>query len=104
MTVYPARPALFIDGHWLSGEGRATHQVVNPATGAVLAELPLATTADLDAALDAAARGYPLWRATSVDEKAAVLAGAARLMRERVEIIATTATQVKFGQDMANIY
>ncbi len=92
MTVYPARPALFIDGHWLSGEGRATHQVVNPATGAVLAELPLATTADLDAALDAAARGYPLWRATSVDEKAAVLAGAARLMRERVEIIATTAT------------
>ena len=23
MTVYPARPALFIDGHWLSGEGRA---------------------------------------------------------------------------------
>ena len=92
MTAYPVRPALFIDGHWLSGEGRATHQVVNPATGAVLAELPLATTADLDAALDAAARGYPLWRATSVDEKAAVLAGAARLMRERVEIIATTAT------------
>ena len=53
MTAYPARPALFIDGYWLSGEGRASHQVVNPATGAVLAELPLATTADLDAALDA---------------------------------------------------
>ncbi len=92
MTAYLVRPALFIDGRWLSGEGRATHQVTNPATGAVLAELPLATTADLDAALDAAARGYPLWRATSVDEKAAVLTGAARLMRERVDIIATTAT------------
>ena len=92
MTVYPARPALFIDGHWLSGEGRATHAVVNPATGAVLADLPLATTADLDAALDAAARGTKLWRATSVDDKAAVLSGAARLLRERVETIATTAT------------
>ena len=92
MTDYPVRPALFIDGHWLSGEGRATHQVLNPATGAVLAELPLATTADLDAALDAAARGYKLWRPTSVDEKAAVLAGAARLMRERADTIALAAT------------
>ncbi|WP_310473747.1 aldehyde dehydrogenase family protein, partial [Sandarakinorhabdus sp.] len=92
MTAYPVRPALFIDGHWLSGEGRATHQVVNPATGDVLAELPLATTADLDAALDAAARGYPLWRATTTDEKAAVLSGAARLLRERVDVIAATAT------------
>jgi succinate-semialdehyde dehydrogenase / glutarate-semialdehyde dehydrogenase len=92
MTAYAARPALFIDGHWLSGAGRATHQVVNPATGDVLAELPLATSADLDAALDAAARGYPLWRATSVDEKAAVLSGAARHLRERADLIATTAT------------
>ena len=92
MTVYPARPALFIDGHWLSGEGRAARPVINPATGETLAELPLATTADLDAALDAAARGYTLWRATSVDEKTAVLAGAAQLLRERADIIAVTAT------------
>ncbi|WP_310474937.1 NAD-dependent succinate-semialdehyde dehydrogenase, partial [Sandarakinorhabdus sp.] len=40
----------------------------------------------------AAARGYPLWRATTTDEKAAVLSGAARLLRERVDLIATTAT------------
>lgn len=92
MTDYPVRPALFIDGQWLSGEGRAIHQVLNPATGAVLADLPLATVADLDAALDAAARGYKLWRPTSVDDKAAVLAGAARLMRERADTIALTAT------------
>ena len=92
MTAYPARPALFIDGHWLSGQGRDTHAVINPATGDTLAALPLATTEDLDAALDAAARGYILWRATTVDQKAAVLAGAARLLRERAEIIAATAT------------
>ena len=92
MTEYSARPALFIDGHWLSGGGRDSHQVVNPATGDALASVPLATTADLDAALDAAARGYTLWRATSVDEKAAVLSGAARNLRDRVDIIAATAT------------
>jgi succinate-semialdehyde dehydrogenase/glutarate-semialdehyde dehydrogenase len=92
MTAYETSLGLYIDGTWHSGEGRAVHAVVNPASGEVLAELPLATTADLDAALDAAARGYPLWRATSVDEKAAVLAGAARLMRERTERIATVTT------------
>ena len=92
MTAYETSLGLYIDGAWLGGEGRATHAVVNPASGDVLAELPLATTADLDAALDAAERGYPLWRATSVDEKAAVLAGAARLMRERTERIATVTT------------
>lgn len=92
MSDYPVSPALFINGHWLAGDGRATHAVINPATGSVLAELPLATVADLDAALDAAARGYRLWRAASVDERAGVLAGAARLLRERAEQIATVAT------------
>ena len=38
--------------------------MVNPATGATLGELPLATAADLDRALDTAARGYRLWRRT----------------------------------------
>ncbi len=92
MTDYTARPSLFIDGQWLPRGNRDVHQVTNPADGRVLAELPLATPADLDAALDAVQRGYPLWRATSIDEKAAVLAGAARLIRERAELIAITAT------------
>ncbi len=92
MTDYPARPSLFIDGQWLPFGDRDRHRVTNPADGRTLAELPLATTADLDAALDAAQRGYRLWRATSIDDKAAVLVGAARLIRERADLIATTAT------------
>jgi succinate-semialdehyde dehydrogenase/glutarate-semialdehyde dehydrogenase len=83
---------LFIDGEWIGAEGRETHKVVNPATGETLAELPLATAADLDRALDAAARGYKLWRATPADQKAAVLSGAARLLRERIDHIARIAT------------
>ena len=49
---------LYIDGERLGAAGRATHRVINPATGATLGELPLATAADLDRALDTAARGY----------------------------------------------
>ncbi|HEY2677609.1 MAG TPA: NAD-dependent succinate-semialdehyde dehydrogenase [Steroidobacteraceae bacterium] len=83
---------LFIDGEWLDATGRATHRVVNPASGDVLTELPLATPADLDRALDAAARGFKRWRAASAAERSNVLAGAARLLRERIEKIATIAT------------
>ena len=90
--LYDARLALFIDGERLGPSGRSTHPVINPATGETLAELPLATQADLDRALDTAARGFRLWRNTPADERGKVLAGAARLMRERADRIATIAT------------
>jgi succinate-semialdehyde dehydrogenase/glutarate-semialdehyde dehydrogenase len=89
--AYDTTPGLFIDGEWITG-GRDTHAVRDPATGDVLAELPMATVDDLDRALDTAARGYRRWRASSVDDKAAVLSGAARLMRERADLIARIAT------------
>lgn len=84
---------LMIDGQRLSGGGRRTHVVVNPATGAALAELPLADAADLDAALAAAQRGFHRWRDSTPQERAAVLQGAARLMVERQEELARIATQ-----------
>jgi len=90
--TYDPDPKMFIDGERLGAAGRATHRVLNPATGAALAELPLATAADLDRALDTAARGFRRWRAASAAERSRVLAGAAHLMRERIERIATIAT------------
>ncbi|MBX9884880.1 MAG: aldehyde dehydrogenase family protein, partial [Novosphingobium sp.] len=91
-TDYDTNLALVIDGAWIEAGDRDTHNVVNPATGETLAALPLATAADLDSALEAAARGYRQWRATSADERGALLAATARLMRERAEHIATIAT------------
>ncbi len=89
---YQANLALYIDGSWRSGEGRDVHQVLNPATGEVLAELPLATAADLDEALAASAKGFAQWRATDVNARAAVLHKTAALIRERAEHIATLLT------------
>ena len=86
------RLALFIDGGWKLGEGRDLFPVVNPANGETIAEVPLASTADLDAALNAAEAGFALWRATPVEQRAAVLRRTAALLRERVESIATLLT------------
>jgi succinate-semialdehyde dehydrogenase/glutarate-semialdehyde dehydrogenase len=83
---------IYINGSWRRGEGRDVHNVVNPATGAVIAELPLATAADLDEALEATAKGFAHWRAVDVNERAAILHKVAGLIRERAEDIAVLLT------------
>lgn len=90
MSEYPEL-YLMIAGKRLSGEGRATHAVRNPATGETIGQLPLATPQDLDRALETAAAGFARWRKSTPHERAAVLNGAARLMRERIEDIARVA-------------
>ncbi len=82
---------MYIDGKWLDG-GSAGEDVINPATTKVLGRLPHATTADLDRALEAAARGFKAWRKVSPYERSKVLRKAAELLRERRDAIATEMT------------
>ena len=74
---------LFIAGEWVSKGDRKSQEVLNPATGEVLGELPHATEADLDRALAAAEEGFRIWRDKLPEERSAVLRKAASLMRER---------------------
>ena len=92
MSDYPAL-SMIIAGEHVTGGGRRTHAVVNPATGEVIGHLPLADPADLDRALDAAARGFARWRRSSAAERAHVLEGAARLLLERQDMIARNAVR-----------
>jgi succinate-semialdehyde dehydrogenase/glutarate-semialdehyde dehydrogenase len=84
--------ALFIDGAFLSGEGRDSEPVLNPATGQALAQLPHATTADLDRALASAAAAFPIWRRVSAYDRGRILKRAADLIRERKPAIARIMT------------
>lgn len=84
---------LYIDGRFLSGEGRVTEPVYNPATDEVLGALPHATAADLDMAVAAATRAFPAWRATSALDRSAILRRAAQLIRERCDHIARIMTR-----------
>ena len=90
--AYPANLGIYVSGNWRSGEGRDTHNVINPATGDVLAELPLATAGDLDEALEATAKGFADWRAVDVNERAGILHKVAGLIRERAETTAVLLT------------
>lgn len=83
---------LFIDGRWHGIEGRTSIDVVDPATEAVVAVVPAATIADLDAALDAAERSFAAWAGRSPFERAQILRGAAARVRERRDAIAAILT------------
>lgn len=91
-SAYPTNLGIYVSGSWRSGEGCDSHKVINPATGDVLAELPLATPADLDEALEATAKGFAHWRAVDVNERAGILHKVAGLIRERAETIALLLT------------
>ncbi|MCZ7656584.1 MAG: NAD-dependent succinate-semialdehyde dehydrogenase [Xanthobacteraceae bacterium] len=84
---------LYIDGKWQNGSGRKGEEVLNPATEKALGTLPHATRADLDQALDAANKGFKLWRAKSAYDRAKILRKAADLVRERQDAIARIMTQ-----------
>ena len=90
---YDADLKLFIDGNWKSGEGRDTHSVINPVSGSGIADVPLASKADLEEALAAAERAWPVWRATDVEKRAAILSKAGELVRERADHIGRILTQ-----------
>src|SRR5260370_14713910 len=90
--TYRAELGLYIAGEWLGATGRDTKHVLNPATGRVQAVLPLATTADLDLALEATQRGFRQWRDTSPENRSAILLKTASLLRQRAEKIAEIAT------------
>ncbi|HZG34044.1 MAG TPA: aldehyde dehydrogenase family protein, partial [Sphingopyxis sp.] len=75
-----------IDGRAV--EAAATLDVRNPATGAVFAQAPDASAADLDAAVAAAARAFPGWRDTPPAERKACLVKAAEAIEAHADELA----------------
>ncbi len=83
--------SLFIDGRWRKGSNDPI-PVINPATEEVIGMLASASTSDLDEALAAADRSFPVWKAKSPYERSKIMRKAADLLRERIDHIAPLMT------------
>lgn len=83
---------LFIDGRWIAGASGNSLDVFNPATGERLNQLPLASTADVDRAISAAATAFETWRDTAPLERTKLITAAARIVRERCDELAGLTT------------
>ncbi len=78
----------FIGGEWVDSTGGDTMEVLNPATGEVIAEVPNATADDVDRAVQAAKKALVEWRETTPGERAEVLLKVADLIDEHTEELA----------------
>ncbi|MBY5356333.1 NAD-dependent succinate-semialdehyde dehydrogenase [Rhizobium leguminosarum] len=67
------RDAGYIDGVWTSGDATRTFDVLNPATGELLASLPDMGAAETRTAIDAAHAAQPAWAARPAKERSAIL-------------------------------
>ncbi|WLG93425.1 NAD-dependent succinate-semialdehyde dehydrogenase [Pseudomonas sp. FP198] len=63
----------YIDGQWVGADNAATLDVINPATGEVLARVPAIHGSETRRAIEAADRAWPAWRARPAAERAALL-------------------------------
>ena len=90
----------YINGQSTIGTGEP-FDVLNPATGEVLATVSGAGETDLDAALSAADAALPLWSATAPRTRAEVLRRAFELMHERAAELALLMS-LEMGKTMAD--
>ena len=82
----------YIGGGWTAASGADALDVTNPATGEVLARVPLSSSADLDRAVKAAREALPVWRGVSVIGRARLLFGLREGLNNRREELARSVT------------
>ena len=82
----------WIDGSWSAPDDGQFADVVNPASGDSLTQVPLSTAADVARAVASAGQAFPAWRATPVTERVQFLFRFKALLEENLDRLARTVT------------
>ena len=91
----------YIGGSWTPAASAEQLDVTNPATGEVLARVPLSSSVDLDAAVKAARAALPAWRDVSVIARARTLFALREGLNNRREDLARSVT-MEMGKTIAD--
>ncbi|MBK9926363.1 MAG: CoA-acylating methylmalonate-semialdehyde dehydrogenase [Anaerolineales bacterium] len=83
----------YINGEWVKPTVKEYFDVINPATGLVIAKTPLGTKADVDSAAKAASEAYISWRRVPVNDRVQYLFKLRDLMRSNHDEIAKLITE-----------
>ncbi|HEY6238053.1 MAG TPA: aldehyde dehydrogenase family protein [Thermoplasmata archaeon] len=84
---------LFIDGKWSTPKGTQRFSTTNPANGETVASFVSGRPQDVDAAVTAARKAYPGWRATPAPKRGELLLRAAQVLRDRKEDVGRIVTR-----------
>src|SRR5256714_7695121 len=78
----------FIGGEWADAASGETMDVINPATGETIAEVPSCGAEDVDRAVEAAKQALPAWLDTTPKERSELLHKLADVLDENAEELA----------------
>jgi malonate-semialdehyde dehydrogenase (acetylating)/methylmalonate-semialdehyde dehydrogenase len=97
MTTQPAaKPSqtstvkMLLDGKFIESKTNEWHDVVNPATQELLAQVPFATDAEINAAVASAKQAYKTWKDTPLAARARIMLKLQALVRQHMSRIAQT--------------
>src|SRR5215208_6335082 len=93
MSVTTSTYENFVGGEWFGAVEGETMEVLNPATGEAIAQVPRGTQADVDRAVEAAKRALPDWLETTPGERSELLLRLASLLEEHAEELAQLESQ-----------
>ncbi len=116
MSTLPLQQ-LYIHGQLVDATSGKTFQSINPATGAVIAEVQIANKDDVERAVASAAEGQKVWAAMTAMERSRILRRAVEILRERNDDLArletldtgkalseTTSVDIVTGADVLEYY
>ncbi len=83
----------FINGQWVESTASEWLDVPNPATGEVLARVPLAGAEEVNKAVEAAAAAFPAWRRTPPEDRIQPLFKLKHLLEEEIDELSRTITK-----------
>jgi 1-pyrroline dehydrogenase len=90
----------FVGGQWVDGADGGAMDVLNPATGETIAEVPRGTQADVDRAVEAAKAALPEWLESTPQERSDMLLKLADALDDHTEELAVLESQ-NVGKPMA---
>jgi malonate-semialdehyde dehydrogenase (acetylating)/methylmalonate-semialdehyde dehydrogenase len=82
----------YIGGQWLAASTSKTFNITNPATGELLARVPLSGRSDVDRAVTVARNAFESWRHVPAVQRVRYLFRFKELMEKRAEELARTVT------------
>jgi 1-pyrroline dehydrogenase len=93
MSVTVSRHQNFVAGEWVDAVDGGTAEIINPATGETIAEVPQGTEADVDRAVEAAKQALPEWLETTPQARSEMLLKLADAIEERADELARVESQ-----------
>ncbi len=83
----------YVSGRWVEAERTGVLPVENPSNGAILAQVPLSTTAEANRAIEAASAAFPDWSRASASRRVEPLFRLLERLRAEEEALARSIAQ-----------